>query len=263
MKVLCLLDNPVHPPDRWIWSFLPESVQSDKVDFLSASPRDRFPGWGKLFAYYPKFFQLAIFASRLIKKNNYDIILAWESKTGYPLAFLSNFIDFGSAKLVILAFSYKGIITNFPKVAKYSIRKVSHFTVGSSAEATFYQQELGIKADRISISPVGGYDVKQNSAIAMGEEDPFIFSGGRTGRDYETLFKAAIDINFKFIINAKRFNVKNINCPPNIQLNDFTSFSNLQNLMARSRFVIVPLLFTLYSAGIGILSKPCQLEKPL
>ena len=48
MRVLCLVDGPVLPPDRWMWNHLPESAQGDEVDFLWASPKDRFRKWGKL-----------------------------------------------------------------------------------------------------------------------------------------------------------------------------------------------------------------------
>src|SRR2546423_1683446 len=38
MRVLCLVDGVVKPPDRWLWSYLPALAQADTVDFLSFMP---------------------------------------------------------------------------------------------------------------------------------------------------------------------------------------------------------------------------------
>jgi hypothetical protein len=86
MKVLCLVDGKVVPPDRWIWNYLPEETQGDTVDFMNVSSvQDKFPKWGKLLTYYPGYFTLAWQVLQRARSGNYDVIVGWESKHGFPL----------------------------------------------------------------------------------------------------------------------------------------------------------------------------------
>ena len=84
MKVLCLTDFPVQPPDRWIWNHL-DAVE-DQADFLWAETSDRSGRLGKLVLRYPPFWRLALRALHQTATHDYDLIVAWESKTGIPLA---------------------------------------------------------------------------------------------------------------------------------------------------------------------------------
>ena len=76
MKILCLIDNPVKPGDRWLWNYLPSS--NDEVDFQVATGAvDRFKKWGKLITYYPAFMRSGLRAFVKTRKTPYDVVIAW------------------------------------------------------------------------------------------------------------------------------------------------------------------------------------------
>jgi hypothetical protein len=97
---LCLVDDRVEPPDRWIWNYLPVRAQRDTVDFMHAATWDLFPKWGKLLTYYPTYWNLAVRALRQTRKVDYDLIVAWESKNGFPLAVLRSLLGTRGPKLL-------------------------------------------------------------------------------------------------------------------------------------------------------------------
>ena len=72
MKVLCLTDFPIKPPDRWIWNHLDGA--KDQTDFLWAETGDRSGRLGKLVSRYPPFWRLALRALRQTATHDYDLV---------------------------------------------------------------------------------------------------------------------------------------------------------------------------------------------
>ena len=71
MKILCLINNPVKPGDRWLWNYLPSN--NDEIDFVvAAGALDRYKKWGKLVAYYPAFIRSGFQAFAKTRKKTYD-----------------------------------------------------------------------------------------------------------------------------------------------------------------------------------------------
>jgi glycosyltransferase involved in cell wall biosynthesis len=262
MRILCLVDAPVIPPDRWIWNYLPAGAQSDTVDFMCVRSRDIFPKWGKLITYYPAYWQLAIRALRQCQKADYDLVVAWESKNGFPLAILRSILNIKEPRLVILAFSFKGIATRFLFLSRLVTSGATHMTVLSPAEIEYYQGILGIPPGRITFSPLGWYDVFSDTGFPAATGD-YIFSSGRSYRDYGTLLKAITGLEAQLIINARRFNVQGYYCPPNVRINDLMPMAEFHALMVAAQFVILPLQDTPHAAGEGHIIQSMSAGKAL
>ncbi len=263
MKVLCLVDAPVVPPDRWIWNYLPAYAQSDTVDFMCARSRDIFPKWGKLLTYYPAYWQLAIRALRQSYKVDYDLIVAWESKNGFPLAILRSMLGLKRPQLVVLAFAYKGIAMNFLKMGRLAVRGMDHVTVPTSNEVGYYSELLGFSPDKITFFPLGWYDQPaMRDAPFEKTNGNYIFAGGRTCRDYETLFEAISGFDAQLVVNVRKFNVKGEG-PPNVKVNDFMPLRLYYAFMAGAQFVVVPLQDTPYAAGLGHIVQAMSAGKAL
>lgn len=150
MRVLCLVDNPVISPDKWMWNHLPEETQQDEVDFLWASPADRFKKWGKLLSYYPQYMYLGWRAWKACQAQRYDVIVAWEAKTGFPLGSLRSVAGVHSPPLVIFCFSFRGIATHSIQLSSWVMRGVDHITVVSPEEIALYSQILHISRSQIT-----------------------------------------------------------------------------------------------------------------
>ncbi len=251
MKILCLVDGKVVPPDRWIWNFLPEVYQDDDVDFMNVpSVKDNFPKWGKLLAYYPSYFSLAWKAFQRSRSQPYDLIVAWEGKHGFPLALLRSVFGVSRPKLVILTYIQRGLIADLPWFTRFALRSVDRFTVTSTWEAEYYSRTLGIPADKFTFCPLGWYEVR----TAEAENPPlesYIFASGRSYRDYKTFAAALKGIESKVIVNARPFNLRGVEFASNVTVNNLLPQQEFWALLRGASFVVVPLLDVPYSAGDG------------
>ena len=256
MRVLCLVDERVEPPDRWLWNYLPAHAQLDDVDFLHPLPGNVFPKWGipkwgKLLVVYPAYWNLAIRALRQCRKTDYDLIVAWQSKNGFWLAVLRSLLGLKDPKFVILSYSFKRIAAHFLKLSRWAMRGVDHFTVFSSAEVGYYSKLLGISPEKITFCPFSSYDMSPDLDLSDVSTGNYIFAGGRSYRDYGTLFEAMSGLDVQLVVNAHKFNVQGLNCPPNVTINDFLPLSEFYALVAGARFVVLPLEDIPHAAGIG------------
>ncbi len=263
MRVLCLVDGRVVPPDRWIWNYLSGDAQRDTVDFLNVTVPDLFPKWGKLLFYYPAYWTLAWKAFLQSRRVDYDLAVAWESKNGFPLAVLRWLLRVRKPKLVILAFSYKGIVTYFSRLGPLVMNHVDHVTVLSAGETEYYRKLLDIPLAKITYSQLGWYDRFSHLATADAHLGDYVFASGRSYRDYRTLFEAAAGVDAQFIVNARKFNVQGLSCPPNIKLNDFMPIPEFTKLMAEARFIVMPLQDTPHAAGEGHIVQAMSAGKAL
>jgi len=261
VKVLCLLDSVVKPGDHWLWDYLPS--HNDKVDFLWVTTSDKFPKWGKLLTYYPIYLWLGIKAAVQMARKEYDLVVAWESKNGFPLAVLRSLLRIRNPKLVILAFAYKGIAINFLNLGRLTVHGIDHITVPTISEMEYYNKLLGFPLDKITFSPLGWYDMVSTLDTSERETGNYVFAGGRSGRDYRTLFEAMSGLDGQLIVNARSFNMQGLSCPPNVKIHDFMPLREYYTLMARAKFVVLPLQDTPYAVGLGHIVQAMSAGKAL
>lgn len=253
MKVLCVTDWPIPPGDRWLWNYLPESA--DTVDFVSIKPpSDRFAKWGKLLTYYPALLRLAWRAHRQERRGSYDVILAFEGKCGLPLGFLRS-LDARSrpgqrAKLVVMFFSVKGVIMHFLPLARYGMRGVDHIIVPTHAEIPYYSRLLGYPAKQITCCPLGTYNPYREVPSPAEEGGGYIFAGGRSERDYATVLAAVEGLDVRLVVAARRFNLRGLRIPPNVQVNDLMPLGEFARVLGGARFVVAPIQHTPHAAGL-------------
>ena len=237
MKILCLTDFPVRQGDRWFWDYLPEN--DDQVDFLNTTVRDRFAGWGKLAGYYPRLVGLGWRALRHARRGGYDLVAAWEGKSGFPLALLRRLTGQQAPPLAILAFSIRGPLKHFPGLARWGVQGAQAFSVPTQAERQHYATTLRIPPERIRHLPIGTHDLYGGQ---FGKEPgDFVFSGGRSGRDYATLLQAAAGTGLPVVLAARPFNLRGLRIPENVRVSDLLPSEQYREMNWQSRFVVVPL----------------------
>jgi len=247
MRVLCLVDGPVIPPDRWMWNHLPEEAQQDEVDFLWASPADRFKKWGKFLSYYPQYINLGWRAWKACQKRHYDVIVAWEAKTGFPLGALRSLAGVHSPPFVIFCFSFRGIATSFPQISSWVMRGVHRITVVSPEEIEFYSRILHIPRSQITFCQMGWHDLCRNAEPLA--HNNFIFAFGRSYRDYQTFLDAVDGLPIEVIVNTRRFAIRGLKVPANVRINEMMPEKEYARLLVSAKFVVIPLLDTPHAAG--------------
>lgn len=266
-KILCLLSWK--PATRWLWDYLPES--NDQVDFASPAPTvDRYPGYGKFLSYYPKYWQLG--RQVFPRQKNYDLIIAWEANTALPLALMRSLSlrgreDVGQQyeknrhsqpPLLVLNFVLKGrpALDLLPLI-RVAMRSVDKITCLSQREIDEYARLLNYPLERCRKLQGPFRDHFENSVEEKYLEHGYIFSAGRSHRDYRTLVEAKKKLgelapgwaNVPLVINARRFNVKNLRSTADIQINPFLPFELYLASLSAARFAVAPLLPARHASG--------------
>lgn len=243
MKVLCLIDKPdqMSPDDRWLWNYLPEA--DDEVEFLFVrAGADKFAKWGKIFTYYPPYWWLGVRAFLKTRNSDYDVVVAWEGKTGFPYAVMRSLFGQKRPSLVILAFNIRGLIKHFMGLARFGMRSVTKTVVFTPGEVKKYQQLLGLEADAVTFQPQGWYDLlAAPSENGQAPADPFIFASGRSYRDYATLAQAVAPLEIPTLVSARQFNLQDVSLPPNMEILGWLSEDDFRAHLHQTRFYILPM----------------------
>lgn len=241
MRILCLTDFPVRQGDGWFWDYVPEN--GDRVEFINTTVKDQYAGWGKLAGYYPRLMGLGWRALRIAKNREYDLIMAWEGKGGFPLALLRRLwgqtTTNGAPPLAILAFSIRGPLKHFSWLGRYGVGGAEAFSVPTQAERQYYARALHIPLARIRHLPIGTHDLY--GGLFGKEPGDFVYSGGRSGRDYATLLRAVAGTGLPVVVNARPFNLRGLRIPDNVKVNDLLPAEQYRDMNWNSRFVVVPL----------------------
>jgi glycosyltransferase involved in cell wall biosynthesis len=255
MKILCLLDNVVKPGDRWLWNYLPSN--NDEVDFLVTTKwTDSYQKWGKLLNYYPAFWQTGFRALRQTRRTHYDLVIAWQGKNGFPYAVLRSIVGQTSPPLIILGFSLQGVIRHFLGLVRFGLRSVSRVSVITPVEIEPYRRLLALSPEEIFYTPLGWYDSvhryenqEAHSSDAPSQAGKFIYTFGRSYRDYKTLAQAVEGTDVKVKLSGRAFNLAGIKLPDNIETTGWQSYEGLENYLYKSQFCVVPLQHIHHSSG--------------
>ena len=255
MKILCLLDNVVKPGDRWLWNYLPSN--NDELDFVVASGAvDRFKKWGKLITYYPAFMRAGLRALIKTRKTPYDLVVAWGGQNGFPYALLRSIVGQTSPPLIILSFNLQGILSHFIGLARFGMRTVSKVVVFTPMEVEQYQRTLSLAPGTITyrahgwFDPMRGYVPRENhKSENMVQVERFIFTSGRSYRDYETLARAVEGSEVCVKVSSRPFNLAGINLPKNMESMGWLDYRVHEDYLYESSFYVVPLQSITFAGG--------------
>jgi glycosyltransferase involved in cell wall biosynthesis len=248
MNILCLVDFRPGQGDHWLWNYLPNA--KDQVDFVVPPPAlDWVHGPAKALVYYPAFVWLGVQSWRWIAHHLCDVVLAWEGKNGLALACLRALLRRRWPKLVIAGYSHRGLATVFPWLIRFAMRYVDRVIVFTHWEAERLPPILGMEPARVVFCPLGSYDVqKVKPSIRLPFE--YIYSGGRSYRDYRTLVQAMKEIACPLILNAAPGDMRRIPGRSNVLRYGMVSLETYWNLMNGSLFVVIPMRAVCFSAGL-------------
>jgi glycosyltransferase involved in cell wall biosynthesis len=255
MRILCLLDNVVKPGDRWLWNYLQSS--SDELDFLvTTTAVDQFQKWGKLLNYYPAFWQTGFRALAQTRRTHYDLVVAWQGKNGFPYAVLRSIVGQKSPPLIILGFSLQGVVSHFLSLVRFGLRSVSRVAVITPVEVESYRRLLSLSPEAICYIPLGWYDSVQRyetqevrKSEALAQAGKFIYTFGRSYRDYATLARAVEGTEVSVKLSGRAFNLAGIKLPRNIETTGWLTYQELEDYLFASQFCVVPLQLIAHSSG--------------
>lgn len=257
MKVLCLVDWPMYPGSRWLWDYVPGNT--DSVDFATIlPPADRFPGYGKLLGYYPKYGWLGLKAWP--RQREYDLIVAWEGKNGVPLAFLRAITGRHSPPMIILNFVLKGqVVLRALGSIRLALRGLDCITCVSPQEVAHYSHVLRLTADRLRCIPTVFPD--HHPDVAQCIPGDYVLAAGRSHRDYKTLVDAARGLPVRVVITGRPFNFHHLEPPDNVTLLPFVASGLFREIVRGARFAVLPLFEAQHASGETFLLEAMSARK--
>lgn len=200
----------------------------------------------------------------LFKRNKYNVILAWQQFYGINYAFFCRLLGLKKInKLYIMTFIYKkkkGYIgTIYHRYIRFAVKNkyVDRIICFSSAECSYYSQHLEIPKDKFMFIPLG---IENKSDIIINKGD-YIFSTGRSNRDYDYLVSAVSDTSYKIKIACDRYSLKSPK--PNVEILNNCFNEDMLKLMANSFCVMIPLKDAEISSGQLVILQAMSLGKPI
>jgi glycosyltransferase involved in cell wall biosynthesis len=132
---------------------------------------------------------------------------------------------------------------------KRAFGTLDRLIVFSNFEKTLYSNHFGIPETRFEMIPWRVHDPRERIGT-IEQETAAVCAVGSQGRDYATLFDAMRRLpHIPLILVASSQNLKGLHPPPNVEVRQDVSLAEAEDVIRRSRFVIVPLLNSRTACG--------------
>lgn len=217
---------------------------------------------------YIKFFTVAL--KNVLSFNKYDgkIVLCWQQFYGIAIAFLSRLFHVKKKyRLVIMTFIYKpknGIAGKiFFKFVKYAItsKYVDKIILTTQSEAKLYKDIFGVDENIFDFAQCGAieYNPVQFEDDSLKKQN-YLFSTGRSNRDYDFLINALEDTEYRLVIACDTLNVK---CKENIEIHKDIFGEDMLRYMRNARAVVIALDDDRVAAGQLVLLHAMNMGVPV
>jgi len=205
-------------------------------------------------------------AEAALRATRYDHICAWSERTGLPLALLFK-IARRDADLVLVSSWLSGGAKSF-MVGSLGVHTHCRAIVSySTSQMDIAATRLGVPRNKLhlALQPVD----EQFWRPSQGASTNLICSVGSSGRDYATLFAAIdhLDLELHVGVGAGDIPARGLERrldrgapPPNVTMRHFGP-TELRNLYASARFVVLALEDVEYDAGVTALTEAMAMGK--
>lgn len=210
-----------------------------------------------------------------IKSFKYDyILLNFTAFDVFFLAFLKLIVPFNRCRLVIsdliLTVPEKGIKGKISQIIKIILLKKIDFCIIYFKNSNGYRKFYHIPPEKLRYVPykINSYELVTKAKIT---DEGYIFTGGKSRRDFATFIKAVRELpypvkivtpdNQELFLHGSRLNESNL--PPNVKVvHDDGSPESFIRHMAASRLVVLPIKKENISpSGIGVYIMAMALKK--
>ncbi len=199
------------------------------------------------------------------KRKRISNLVAWQQFYGILFAFYCRLFHVKKCtRLLILTFMYtpkKGFLGKlYKKFIRYSIcnEYVDHIVCFSKEEIAYYIEEFELDPSFISFLPVAVKKLESfDTRIA---EKKYVFSAGRSGRDFDFLISSLNNTPYQVIVAD---NSTTVAPAENVMIDKSTTGRDMLKLMAHSYCLVTPLKSALKSAGHLMSLQAFQMGKPV
>jgi len=267
LRVLVIENVPPSNQESW-WKKYVRQCNDVIIDTLNVWP----PNEGILDFMYDKknellkLIRIAVLLYRQMKKNKYNIIITIQGgRETFLLSLYQTILRKKRPAHVVIDFIMREKQKTLKSKIKYSFMKfclssVTLVICSCSSEVDYYETVFNWRKGKAVFIPLYIRPMFLNVDIAEGE---YIFSAGRTFRDYGTLLKAVAGLPEKVVIVAGRKNFENVTAsiPENVKIIRDIPLVEYAKLLAKAKFVVLPLQERKISVGQQVLLESMALGK--
>ena len=123
-----------------------------------------------------------------------------------------------------------------------------------------YAKRLGLPEERIRFLPFHTNIIKPGIVSGTGG---YIFSAGRTGRDFATLADAVKGLDINVIVVTDQYHLKGVYFPSNVEVYCNIPYKKYMELLHKCSMVVVPLKKLIKSTGQVVFLEAMALGKPV
>ena len=249
MKRLLFLTDYHESDDLEHW-FLAEACREHyQVEVKGYHRRITGSTKGRRFLAYLEYLRLTAYA--LSRRERFDCMIFWAPTNGLLVAFLASVLRIDIPKLVLVNLvmgKNQGLRRILYWIAQIGLRRATAITVSSREMVNIYARRFGFR-ERIHFLPDAIY-MPENQT---GQQGNFIFSGGRSFRDWRTLIEAVRRVpDERFVIVAGELDrwLKQPRLPDNVEI----FFADVpkpefDQILSEAKLVVIPLLYDDVPAG--------------
>lgn len=200
--------------------------------------------WGPLKKIYSHWIPcLKVSCEAFRKRKSYDFIISWQQITGMFYSFFKLITFSKRPQLIILKVDIverKNIFFNFIRklVVKVVWKGADILGFYSKKQLQLIEKKYNMPSERAVVLPFSLHTEKFQSSEKL-DLDGYIFSMGISYRDYDTLFKAAENIDKQFVVVTQDFVLERLKIPSNVKVYTNTFGSKASNLMKKASCVVI------------------------
>jgi len=261
IKVLFLIDWP-KDEDFILWKTMP----GDKIDFDVIGmkfPKGTSSPLMKSLLIWPRYILVGILG--FLKRKDYDIVVAWQQVEGLVFGFLKHLFNARSPRLLIMGLMYLKRSTKISeslrfRFTKYALSSVDYIGCSNSRVIEKYANLFSFNINKFGFIP-SLLGIDRNPYFSTEQEGDYVFSAGRSNRDYKTLFSAIKGLDMKLVVVAQPDNLKGLPIPPNVETYYNVFGEKYLELLKKSRLIVIPLNDVEISAGQIVLWQSLSMGK--
>ena len=210
-------------------------------------------------------FYVPILAS--IRKKRFDVVVSWQMRIGICYGILKRIVHFQKPPVhIIQDFHIDLTQTRWAyrfnlALLKWAIPGIDYFCCTSTEEEAIYSEMFHIPRNRIVFLPLA--ESPSSFEEPSHPIEDYIFSYGKSDRDFDTLVRSVTPLNLKTYILSKKYKPK-VPVPENVCIiREHVSGKEMVQWIASSRMVVLSLKDYRISAGQISMLEVMALARPL
>lgn len=195
----------------------------------------------------------------------YDVVISANIRHAVCYCLVKRLLPFRAPRILVLEARLDDPSTSLGwktkrALQRFAMQTVDLICVSARREITIYSQRLNLPETRFKFVP---WHTNVLVPEKISSNQGYIFSAGRTGRDWPTFLDAVRGLPWKVVIVCGSKSIADEALPPNVELHTDIPYTEYRRLLEGARLVVLALEEHVYSSGQVAILEAMALGKPV